>query len=114
LIAKLHGSDEGTITIDWAFPPDPPAGGPPAPAPTDVPTVVIFPGLAGHSGKDYIRSIAARVTRFLHARVCILNWRGFNCKLTSHKARCPPPARAHVRLAAPHTVTCAAPSHARL
>ena len=81
------GSDDGTITIDWAFPPDPPPGSPPAPPPSDIPTVVVFPGLAGHSGKDYIRSIAARVTRFLRARVCVLNWRGFNCKLTSHKVR---------------------------
>ncbi|KAJ1494129.1 hypothetical protein T484DRAFT_1766676, partial [Baffinella frigidus] len=49
------------------------------------PVVVIVPGLAGHSGKDYIRSVTSILTKNLGWRVCVLNWRGFNAPLVSNK-----------------------------
>eukprot|EP00287_Rhodomonas_sp_CCMP768_P002340 CAMPEP_0196738314 /NCGR_PEP_ID=MMETSP1091-20130531/15743_1 /TAXON_ID=302021 /ORGANISM="Rhodomonas sp., Strain CCMP768" /LENGTH=452 /DNA_ID=CAMNT_0042082275 /DNA_START=16 /DNA_END=1374 /DNA_ORIENTATION=- len=72
----LDDDDGGVICIDWAHP---------SRHDETTPIVLIFPGLAGHSGKDYIRSVAKKVVTSLGWRVCVLNWRGFNSPLASAK-----------------------------
>ena len=50
--------------------------------------LVVFPGMAGHSEKDYIRSMVNHVLQTLGWRVCVMNWRGFNCTLKSTRVSC--------------------------
>mmetsp|Transcript_3950 Transcript_3950/g.9321 ORF Transcript_3950/g.9321 Transcript_3950/m.9321 type:complete len:454 (+) Transcript_3950:51-1412(+) len=73
---EIDDGDGGVVCIDWAFP---------AQYDDVTPTVLIFPGLAGHSGKDYIRSVVKKVVTGLGWRAVVLNWRGFNSPLASAK-----------------------------
>jgi predicted alpha/beta-fold hydrolase len=49
----------------------------------------VFPGMAGHSQKDYIRSAVQKIRQGLGWRVCVMNWRGFNSVLRSARVSCP-------------------------
>ena len=44
--------------------------------------------MAGHSEKDYIRSMVQKVLQGLQWRVCVMNWRGFNSALKSTLVSC--------------------------
>lgn len=77
----------GVIAVDWAHPPSHQDQDEAQTTHENMltPVVVIVPGLAGHSGKDYIRSVTSILTKNLGWRVCVLNWRGFNAPLVSNK-----------------------------
>mmetsp|Transcript_5380 Transcript_5380/g.10808 ORF Transcript_5380/g.10808 Transcript_5380/m.10808 type:complete len:453 (-) Transcript_5380:238-1596(-) len=72
----IDDGDGGVVCLDWANPKQ---------HDETTPIVLVFPGLAGHSGKDYIRSTVRKVIDSLGWRACVMNWRGFNSPLESTK-----------------------------
>jgi predicted alpha/beta-fold hydrolase len=83
---ELEDGAGGAVAIDWATPP--------LPEGKDVldvatPVLCVFPGMAGHSEKDYIRSMTQKILQGLGWRVCVMNWRGFNSTLKSARVSCP-------------------------
>ena len=70
----------GVVAVDWTAADD---------AHQHTPVLCVFPGMAGHSEKDYIRSCVQKVLRDLRWRVCVMNWRGFNSSLQSTRVSCP-------------------------
>jgi len=84
---ELYDSTGGLLAVDWAFPEANNCCAVGEPSSDCV--LCVFPGLAGHSDKDYIRSFVKRIMTALKWKVCVLNWRGFNCPLKNGKVSSP-------------------------